>query len=151
MNLFNKNEAIVYFEDRRCYVVKYGDKDANGELHSFDIPLNVVNDGHISDSAQLHYLLKKTLEENGLTKSKALFVINSSLAVNRTMHVPSMTEKERASLIENESPSLFPQDLEDYAMESVDLKSDDDVNHLLITICPEETLDGYRDLAKNAN
>lgn len=148
MNLFNKNEAIVYFEDRRCYVVKYGDKDANGEIHSFDIPLNVVNDGHIFDSAQLHYLLKKTLEENGLTKSKALFVINSSLAVNRTMHVPSMTEKERASLIENESPSLFPQDLEDYAMESVDLKSDDDVNHLLITIFPEETLDGYRDLAK---
>lgn len=148
MNLFNKNEAIVYFEDRRCYVVKYGDKETSGELHSFDIPLNVVNDGHISDSAQLHYLLKKTLEENGMTKSKALFVVNSSLAVNRTMHVPSMTEKERASLIENESPALFPQDLEDYAMESVDLKSDDDVNHLLITIFPEETLDGYRDLAK---
>ena len=148
MNIFNKNEAIIYFEDRRCYVVKYGDKETSGELSSFDIPLNVVNDGRISDSAQLHYLLKKTLEENGLTKPKALFVVNSSLAVNRTMHVPSMTEKERASLIENESPALFPQDLEDYAMESVDLKSDDDVNHLLITIFPEETLDGYRDLAK---
>lgn len=148
MNLFNKNEAIIYFEDRRCYVFKYGDKDGNGEIHSFDIPLNVVGDGHISDSAQLHYLLKKTLEENGLTKSKALFVVNSSLAVNRTMHVPSMTEKERASLIENESSSLFAQDLEDYVMDSVDLKSDDDVNHLLITIFPEEALEGYLDLAK---
>lgn len=148
MKLFNKREAIIYFEDRRCYIANVDENKSVSALYSFDIPMNVLSDGAILDSAQLHYLLKKTLEENELTKSNALLVINSGSAVNRTMHVPSMTDKERASLIENECPSLFPQDLEDYAMDSVDLKSDDDIHHLLITICPEEILEGYRDLAK---
>lgn len=148
MKLFNKREAIIYFEDRRCYVANVDENKSVSTLYSFDIPMNVLNDGEILDSAQLHYLLKKTLEENELTKSHALFVINSASAVNRTMHVPSMTEKERASLIENECPSLFPQDLEEFALDSVDLKTDDDIHHLLITICPEEILEGYRDLAK---
>ncbi|MDY3118049.1 MAG: hypothetical protein SOW18_00750 [Peptoniphilus sp.] len=148
MNLFNKGKTIVYFEDRQCYVISYEENGAVGETHSFDIPINVVTDGEICDGAQLHYLLKKTLEELGLTKSKAFFVIHSTGAVNRTMHVPSMTEKERVSLIENESESLFAQDLEGYALESVDLKSDDDVHHLLVTVCPETIVEGYRDLAK---
>lgn len=148
MKLFNKCETIIYFEDRRCYIANLDENKTISELHSFDIPMNVVSNGEILDSAQLHYLLKKTLEENELTKSHALFVINSDLAVNRTMHVPSMTDKERASLIENECPSLFPQDLEEYALDSVDLKTDDDIHHLLITICPDEILDSYRDLAK---
>lgn len=148
MKLFNKREAIMYFEDRRCYIANVDENKSVSALYSFDIPMNVLSDGEILDSAQLHYLLKKTLEENELTKTNALFVINSASAVNRTMHVPSMTDKERASLIENECPSLFPQDLEDYALDSVDLKSDDDIHHLLITICPEGILDGYRDLAK---
>ena len=148
MKLFNKREAIIYFEDRRCYIANVDENKSVSALYSFDIPMNVLSDGEILDSAQLHYLLKKTLEENELTKTNALFVINSTSAVNRTMHVPSMTDKERASLIENECPSLFPQDLEDYALDSVDLKSDDDIHHLLITICPEGILEGYRDLAK---
>lgn len=148
MKLFNKRETMIYFEDRRCYIASLDENKTISDLHSFDIPMNVVSNGAILDSAQLHYLLKKTLEENELTKSNALFVINSDLAVNRTMHVPSMTDKERASLIENECPSLFPQDLEEYTLDSVDLKTDDDIHHLLITICPDEILDGYRDLAK---
>lgn len=149
MDLFNKKFTIIYIEDRICYLTAFDNAEETEAMHHFDIPLHVVEDGKILDASQLHYLLRKQLIEADLLKSNCLFVVNTADAVNRAMHVPTMTQKEIGSLIENESSNLFVQDLEEYRLEYVDLDDDEEIHHLLLTICSKSLLEDYFELAQN--
>lgn len=148
MNLFNSKPTIIYLEDRVGYIATKGnDKEQTAPI-SFDVPGNVIEDGRIRDNSQLHYLIKQNLEKAGASKSPCLFVVSTTDAVNRTMQVPTMSDKEIRSLIDNESDNLFVQNLEDYRMIYHDLESGEDIHHLLISICAEDLIQGYVDLAK---
>nr|WP_321138290.1 hypothetical protein [Peptoniphilus sp.] len=138
---------MIYLEDRVCYITTFDRDEQSESLISFDIPYHVIDDGRIEDPSQLQYLLRQQLEKAGLLKSTCLFIVNTTDAVSRAMHVPTMTQKEIESLVENESPNLFVQDLDDYRLEYVDFETGEDMHHLLITICAEDLLQGYFDLA----
>lgn len=148
MKLFNSKSTIVYLEDRVGYISidKKGDEESS--LIPFDIPAHVLVDGRIQDNSQLHYLLKQNLDTLEVSKNPCVFVVNTSEAVNRAMHVPAMSDKEIRSLIENESDNLFVQNLEEYRLIYRDLESGEDIHHLLISICAEDLIEDYVSLSK---
>lgn len=148
MKLFNSQPTIIYLEDRVGYI--YVNKKGSDEssLVSFDIPNHVLVNGYIEDNSQLHYLLKQNLDALDASKNPCLFIVSTGDAVNRAMHVPAMSDKEIRSLIENESDNLFVQNLEEYRLTYRDLESGEDIHHLLISICAEDLINEYVELAK---
>lgn len=148
MKIFNSEPTVIYLEDRVGYISinKKGSKE--NSLVSFDIPSHVLVDGHIEDNSQLHYLLKQNLDTLEVSKNPCLFIVNTSDAVNRAMHVPAMSDKEIRSLIDNESDNLFVQNLEEYRLSYRDLENGENIHHLLISICAEDLIEDYIELTK---
>jgi len=117
-------------------------------------PLNAIQEGYIKDYESIRNILRQTLSSNGIKTKNAVFNINTTSLITRTVELPVLKNKdETVQMIRFELEQFLPVVLDEYKIVFRIIKQyvEDGIKKgsYLIYAVPTKLINDYRHLAEN--
>lgn len=118
-------------------------------------PIDVLEDGFITQPEVLAEAVKKGLQEHGIKTKQTVYCINSTKIANREVMLPFVKENKIEALLEINSKDYFPVDISKYKLtysilDTVTSEDGTKQYKLLVLAAPKDMLESYYTMSAQA-